>query len=77
MLKDVLAEPYRKSKIPNFELATNKLQELGMLASGISGSGPTLFTITNDLEKAKEAKKLLKQCYVQNNEGFIHICKIG
>ena len=76
-LKDVLAEPYRKSKIPNFEQVTQKLKELGMLASGISGSGPTLFTITNDLEKAKEAKKLLKHCYIQNEEGFTHICKIG
>ena len=75
-LKDVLAEPYRKSKIPNFEQAAQKLKELGMLASGISGSGPTLFTITNDLEKAKEAKKLLNKSYVQNEEGFVHICKI-
>ena len=76
VLKDVLAEPYRKSKIPNFEIAKQKLEEIGMLATGISGSGPTLFSITNDLEKAKEAKKLLKKCYIQNQEGFIHICRI-
>ncbi len=76
-LKDVLAEPFRKSKIPNFEIATQKLKDIGMLTSGISGSGPTLFTITNDLDKAKEAKKLLNKCYVQNEEGFVHICKIG
>lgn len=76
VLKDVLAEPYRKSKIPNFDIATKKLEELGMLVSGISGSGPTLFSITNDLEKAKEAKKLLKHCYIQNEKGFVHICKI-
>ena len=75
-LKDVLAEPYRKVKIPNFELATQKLEEIGMLASGISGSGPTLFTITDNIEKAKEAKKLLKRIYVQNQEGFVHICRI-
>ncbi len=77
VLKDVIAEPYRKSKIPNFESAVLKLKEIGMLASGISGSGPTLFSITNDLDKAKEAKKMLKQCYVQNQEGFVHICKIS
>ncbi len=77
VLKDVLAEPYRKSKIPNFELTCKKLEELGMLASGISGSGPTLFTITNNLELAKEAKKLLKKSYLQNSEGFVHICKIA
>lgn len=75
-LKDVLAEPYRKSKIPNFESTCKKLEEIEMLASGISGSGPTLFSITNDLNKAKEAKKILKNSYLQNSEGFVHICKI-
>lgn len=30
-LKDVLAEPYRKSRIPNFEETVQKLKELGML----------------------------------------------
>ncbi len=75
-LKDVLAEPYRKPKIPNFELACKKMEEIGMLASGISGSGPTMFSITNNLELAKEAKKLLKKCYIQNSDGFVHICKI-
>ena len=76
VLKDVLAEPYRKAKIPNFEETTQKLKDLGMLASGISGSGPTMFSITDSLEKAKEAKKLLKRNYVQNSEGFVHICRI-
>ncbi len=75
-LKDVLAEPYRKAKIPNFEETTQKLSELGMMASGISGSGPTMFSITDSLDKAKEAKKLLKRNYAQNSEGFVHICQI-
>lgn len=77
VLKDVLAEPYRKSKIPNFETAREELEKLGMLATGISGSGPTLFSITDSLEKAKEAKRLLKKCYLQTPEGFIHICRIA
>ncbi len=75
-LKDVLAEPYRKAKIPNFEETTQKLKELGMMASGISGSGPTMFSITDSLEMAKEAKKLLKRNYIQNSDGFVHICRI-
>ena len=76
VLKDVLAEPYRKAKIPNFELACKEMEKINMLVSGISGSGPTLFSITNDLNKAKEAKKILKKTYLQNSEGFVHICKI-
>ena len=76
VLKDVLAEPYRKSRIPGFEEVVQQMSEIGMLVSGISGSGPTMFSVTNSLEKAKEAKKLLKRKYVQNSEGFVHICQI-
>ncbi len=76
VLKDVLAEPYRKSKIPGFEEAVKQMSEIGMLVSGISGSGPTMFSVTDSLEKAKEAKKILKRNYVQNSEGFVHICQI-
>ena len=76
VLKDVLAEPYRKAKIPGFETAVQHMKEIGMLVSGISGSGPTLFSITDSLDKAKEAKKILKKQYVQNSEGFVHICHV-
>lgn len=76
VLKDLVAEPYRKGKIPGFEAACKKMKEIGMLASGISGSGPSMFSITKDLNKAKEAEKLLNSCYVQNPDGFVHICKI-
>ena len=76
VLKDVLAEPYRKSKIPGFEEAVKQMSEIGMLVSGISGSGPTMFSVTDSLDKAKEAKKILKRNYVQNSEGFVHICQI-
>lgn len=76
VLKDVLAEPYRKSKIPGFEEAVKQMSEIGMLVSGISGSGPTMFSVTDSFDKAKEAKKILKRNYVQNSEGFVHICQI-
>ena len=52
------------------------MSEIGMLVSGISGSGPTMFSIADSLEKAKEAKKILKRNYIQNSEGFVHICQI-
>jgi homoserine kinase len=76
VLKDVLAEPYRKSRIPGFEEVVQQMSEIGMLVSGISGSGPTMFSVTNSLEKAKEAKKLLKRKYLQNTEDFVHTCQI-
>lgn len=76
VLKDVLAEPYRASSIPGYEQARQSLGELGMLASGISGSGPTLFSVTQDLETAKQAKALLEQDYLSQDGGFAHICKL-
>ena len=76
VLKDVLAEPYRAPEIPNFLAAKAALAELGVLATGISGSGPTLFCVTDDIEIAKAAKDYLAQSYIDSEQGFTHICQI-
>ncbi|MCL1077723.1 homoserine kinase [Parashewanella spongiae] len=76
VLKDVIAEPFRAPAIDGFQQARNELSELNMLASGISGSGPTLFSITDDLVKAKQAKAILEQQYACAPSGFVYICKI-
>jgi len=46
------------------------------LASGISGSGPTMFSVCNDLEVAKRIARWLEDNYVQNDEGFVHVCRL-
>ena len=76
VLKDVLAEPYRAAAIPGFTDAKQALAELGMLATGISGSGPTLFTVTDDLTKANAANAWLQQHYLTEAGGFSHICRL-
>ncbi|MBB1383281.1 homoserine kinase [Shewanella frigidimarina] len=76
MLKDVLAEPYRASAIPGYTEARAALAELGMLTSGISGSGPTLFSVTDDLATAEKAKNWLMQHYISEQGGFAHVCKL-
>ncbi|WP_417761294.1 homoserine kinase [Shewanella sp.] len=76
VLKDVLAEPYRAAAIPGFEQAKHALAELGMLATGISGSGPTLFTVTDDLTKANAANEWLQAHYLTEAGGFSHICRL-
>ena len=75
VLKDVLAEPYRAAAIPGYEESRAALAEIGMLTSGISGSGPTLFSITDNLQTAKKAQAWLDKNYVKQG-GFSHICKI-
>ncbi|WP_299793997.1 homoserine kinase [uncultured Shewanella sp.] len=75
VLKDVLAEPYRASAIPGYEASRAALSEIGMLTTGISGSGPTLFSVTDSLETAHKAQQWLEQHYLQQG-GFSHICRI-
>lgn len=74
-LKDLLAEPYRKTLLPGFEAARVELKKMGALATGISGSGPTIFCLVDDSELAKSAAHWLRQHYVQNDSGFVHICR--
>jgi len=74
-LVDLLAEPYRKSLLPGFETARLELKKMGGLATGISGSGPTIFCIVDDSRVAQEAARWLRQNYLQNENGFVHICR--
>lgn len=76
MIKDVVAEPYRESLLPGFKEARQYALEAGALASGISGSGPTMFSICDDLEVAERIARWLQQHYVQNDEGFVHVCRL-
>lgn len=76
LMQDVIAEPYRTRLLPGFEKAREASQKKGALACGISGSGPTIFTISDSLEIAQDMAEWLKQNYVQNSEGFVHICRI-
>lgn len=75
LITDVVAEPYRKILLPNFELAQEQLPRNGSLAFGISGSGPTVFCVTDNLNAAKNCAEWLTKNYLQSNSGFIHICQ--
>lgn len=76
VLKDVLAEPYRQKLIPGFVEARDYAKSLGALATGISGSGPSIFIVMKDLAKAEEMQEWLKANFIQNDDGFCNICKI-
>ncbi|MFV8798552.1 homoserine kinase [Yersinia sp. LJYL362] len=76
MMKDVIAEPYRTQLLPGFAAARQAAQDIGALACGISGSGPTLFAVCNDTETAQRMANWLQNHYLQNDEGFVHICRL-
>jgi len=72
---DFLAEPYREVLLPGFGKARKALEEMGALATGISGSGPTIFCIVDDSRTAESVAMWLKDHYLQNEAGFVHICR--
>jgi homoserine kinase len=76
MIKDVVAEPYRSKLLPNFSGAREYAATAGALATGISGSGPTLFSVCNDKAIAQRVASWLENNYVQNEEGFVHVCRL-
>ncbi len=76
MIKDVIAEPYREKLLPGFADARKYALSAGALATGISGSGPTLFSICKDKDVAERVARWLEQNYVQNEEGFVHVCHL-
>lgn len=76
LMQDVIAEPYRTKLLPGFSEARQAAADIGALACGISGSGPTLFAVCNQLDTAQRMADWLHQHYLQNDEGFVHICRL-
>ncbi|UVO07831.1 homoserine kinase [Pectobacterium polonicum] len=76
LMKDVIAEPYRTKLLPGFAAARQAAEDIGALACGLSGSGPTLFSVCNDMASAQRLADWLRDNYLQNDEGFVHICRL-
>lgn len=76
-LKDVIAEPYRHVLLPNFKQVKQQLLQEGASAMGISGSGPTIFAICDDLAAANQAQQYLQKHYNENDRAFSHVCQLS
>ena len=76
LMKDVIAEPYRTRLLPGFIEARQAATQIGALACGISGSGPTMFAVCDREDTAQRLADWLAQHYLQNDEGFVHICRL-
>lgn len=72
---DHIAEPYRRRLLPGFEEARVELRQLGALAVGISGSGPTIFALVDDFEVAARVEAWMDTNYKKNEQGFVYICR--
>lgn len=74
LMQDFIAEPYRIQLLPNFLKAKEKIKKIGAISCGISGSGPTIFSVSDSMHTAQKISLWLTENYLQNKTGFVHIC---
>ena len=77
-LHDVIVEPYRSQLIPHYNEVKIAAIKAGALGAGISGSGPSIFTLNKGIETAKKVADSMRNIYSKTNIDFdIHISKIN
>lgn len=68
-LKDVIVEPVRSILIPKFNEVQNAALNAGALGCSISGSGPSIFALSNQQEIADKIAKLMQEIFLSVNIG--------
>ena len=77
-LHDVVAEPYRKNLIPEFDNIKQTALENGALGCGISGSGPSIYALSKGIQTAENVGNKMKEVYSKTGiEYAIYVSKIG
>ncbi|TBN06905.1 homoserine kinase [Hyunsoonleella flava] len=77
-LKDVIIEPHRSKLIPLFNEAKSSAIDAGALGCGISGSGPSIFSLSKGLDVANNVKANFENVYADLVIDYdIHISKIN
>lgn len=77
-LQDVIIEPHRSALIPNFQEIKTAAVNAGALGSGISGSGPSVFSLCRGMDIANEVKDAIHKAYLQTGIEFdMYVSKIN
>lgn len=77
-LNDVIVEPYRSQLIPHFDLVKSESLKAGALGCGISGSGPSIFTLSKGKDIAEQVAEAMKAAYSSTGINFnIYVSKIN
>lgn len=77
-LKDVIAEPIRSVLIPGFYNIKAEAAKAGALGCGISGSGPTIFSLSTDRETAqKVGESIQKEFERLHLKSEVYVSKIN
>lgn len=77
-LNDVIVEPIRSILIPKFDHIKEMSLQLGALGGGISGSGPSIFMLSEKKETAEKIADMMKSVYDEIEiESFVYVSKIN
>ncbi len=77
-LNDVVIEPYRKQLIPHFDDVKTAVLEAGALGCAISGSGPSIFTLSKGEATAKAVQLAMQNVYSKSDIQFeTYVSKIN
>ena len=77
-LEDVVVEPFRSQLIPGFERIKEAALKNGALGTGISGSGPSVFSLCKSRLTAIKVESAIRQAYTTQNIAFeVYVSKIN
>ena len=66
-MEDVIVEPVRSMLIPGFDQVKAAALQAGALGCGISGSGPSLFSLSRSRDIAVEVAEAMDRCFQSIN----------
>ncbi len=77
-LEDFIIEPVRKNLIPKFDELKSESLRSGALGGGISGSGPSVFMLSENLGTAHRVEAAMRDVYEPTAIDFnIHVSEIN
>jgi homoserine kinase len=69
-LEDVIIEPVRSILIPGFDAVKKQSKEAGALGGGISGSGPSIFMLSEAESVANQIEMVMTEIYTKAGIDF-------
>ena len=77
-MEDFIVEPVRKSLIPKFDDVKEASMAAGALGGGISGSGPSMFMLSDSLTTAESVRSAMHSAYSETPIEFnIYVSEIS
>lgn len=77
-MQDVIVEPARRSLIPKFDEMKRAALNAGALGGGISGSGPSVFMLSESLERASNVADAMREVFASTRIEFnIYVSEIA